>query len=165
MIHQVKKNEEVNMKCESPEGSGIDFTLDLPESEKVHYYRTYSDAAMWAFRKQLISCCSASNVFYAIDEFVACRCDGNVCPEQGLTTGISEKASRNETLEFCEELRIDQVELSKLVDKCDPRGQCPLHGEISTSSARALLLKRSNYLIISATLFLILVHVRHVMAH
>ena len=142
-IHVVQDPENALIACEHPDGG--DFTLDLPESDTVHYHRTHAEAAIWAFDRGLISCCSAHNVYLAINEWVECRCDG-ICPEAGLNTGFVNLATRNETLAYCEELRNDQKVLLGVVDECDPGGDCPNHAEVKTSSAmRAVWAGRSRY--------------------
>ena len=142
-IHVVQDPEDALTACEHPDGS--DFTLDLPESDTVHYHRTHADAAIWALDRGLISCCSAHNVYLAINEWVECRCDG-ICPEAGLNTGFVDLATRNETLAYCEELRNDQKVLLGVVDECDPGGDCPNHAEVETSSVmRAVWAGRSRY--------------------
>eukprot|EP00562_Extubocellulus_spinifer_P035751 CAMPEP_0178703776 /NCGR_PEP_ID=MMETSP0699-20121125/13762_1 /TAXON_ID=265572 /ORGANISM="Extubocellulus spinifer, Strain CCMP396" /LENGTH=536 /DNA_ID=CAMNT_0020350949 /DNA_START=182 /DNA_END=1792 /DNA_ORIENTATION=+ len=157
LIHVVKDPEEQQTACESPEGQ--DFTLDLPESEKVHYHRTHSEAAIWSLEKGLISCCSASKVHYAVNEWMDCRCEG-ICPEDGLNTGVSVQTTKNETLAYCEELEVDQKALLDAVDQCDPERECPLHIEVF-NSANALLRGRSSYIILGATIGLLLIHLIH----
>lgn len=102
--------------------------LNLTESETVHYHSTHSDAALWSYNQGLISCCSANNVYVAIEEWIACRCDGNCTSE--LPTGLSRQATRNETLVYCDELKADQVLLKTAVDECDPQGDCPQPKEL-----------------------------------
>lgn len=154
LIHAVKDPKEQQTACESPEGQ--DFTLDLPESEKVHYHRTHSEAAIWSLEKNLISCCSASNVHYAVNEWMDCRCEG-ICPEGGLNTGVSEQTTKNETLAYCVELRADQKTLLDAVDQCDPEGECPLQIVVS-NSANVLSRGRSSYILLGATIGLLHTH-------
>lgn len=102
--------------------------MDLPESDTVHYHSTHSDAALWAYNQSLISCCSSNNVYVAIEEWIACRCDGNCTYE--LPTGLSVQATRNETLSYCDELKADQALLKGALDQCDPQGDCPQPEEL-----------------------------------
>jgi len=133
-IHEVLQNPaDALTSCEHPDKGG-EFTLDLPESDIVHYHRTHAEAAIWALDKELISCCSAHNVYFAINEWVDCRCNGT-CPEGGLNTGFVDPASRNETVAYCDELQKDQNDLLKVVDECDPGGECPNHAEVEFSAA------------------------------
>jgi hypothetical protein len=125
-IHTTQLLEESIMECEDP-NTGV-FTLDLPESNTVHYHSTHSDAALWAYEQSLISCCSAFNVYVAIEEWIACRCDGNCTYD--LPTGLSEPATRNETLSYCDELKEDQASLQSALAQCDALGECPLPEEL-----------------------------------
>lgn len=125
-IHTTQTQEESITECEDPDTGA--FTLDLPESETVHYHNTHANAALWAYDQNLISCCSANNVYVAINEWVTCRCDGNCTYE--LPTGISEPATRNETLAYCDEVKADQATLKETLDQCDAQGDCPLPEEL-----------------------------------
>lgn len=125
-IHLSEKRENSITECEDPINGT--FTLDLPESDIVHYHATHSDAALWAYDQNLISCCSANNVYVAIEEWIACRCDGNCTYE--LPTGVSEQATRNETLSYCDDLKADQELLKSTLDQCDPQGKCPAPAEL-----------------------------------
>lgn len=127
LIHLTEDPEISNTECEDPDSGS--FTLDLPESDKVHYHSTHSDATLWAYEKGLISCCSASNVYAAVDEWVTCRCDGNCT--KCLPTGVNEPATRNETLAYCEQVKTDQALLKSTVDQCDAAGACPAPEELS----------------------------------
>lgn len=126
LIHLTQKPEESITECEDPVSGA--FTLNLTESDTVHYHSTHSDAALWMYNQSLISCCSANNVYVAIEEWVACRCNGNCTYE--LPTGFSEQATRNETLAYCDELKADQILLKSALDQCDPQGNCPQPGEL-----------------------------------
>jgi hypothetical protein len=126
LIHLTQTPEESLSECEDPDTGA--FALNLTESDKVHYHSTYSDAALWTYNQGLISCCSANNVFVAIEEWVACRCDGNCTFE--LPTGLSIQATRNETLLYCDELKADQLLLKSAVDECDAQGDCPQPEEL-----------------------------------
>ena len=124
LLHRVLEDPaDIHVDCESP--GGEDFTLNLPEGDKVHHFRTYSDAALWSLERDMISCCSASNVLYAIEEWIACRCNGD-CPVNGLGPpgGVSEKATRVETLVYCNDLEADRVPLQEAVMSCDPEEKC-----------------------------------------
>jgi len=144
-IHEVQNPEDAHTACEHPDEGGGEFTLNLPESDRVHYHRTHAEAAVWALDKELISCCSAHNVYFAINEWIECRCHG-ICPEGGLNTGFVDLATRNETLAYCGELRKDQKDLLAVVDECDPGGECPNHAEVDASSAmRTMWPGRSRY--------------------
>ena len=122
LIHLTQTNPEESITtCEDPETG--DFTLDLPESDVVHYHSTHADAALWVYNQKLISCCSAQNVHGAIEEWIACRCDG-MCNYE-LPTGVSVPATRNETLAYCDTLKADQALLQTTIDTCEPEGGCP----------------------------------------
>ena len=104
-------------KCEDPKTG--DFDLNLPASDKVHYFRTHSNATSWALDKKMISCCSAFTVHEAVHEWYQCRCNGN-CPRQ-LPTGVSTKAKRAETLEYCKDVQKDQEELKLKISTTCPQ--------------------------------------------
>jgi len=125
-IHVTKPPEESITDCEDPTIGT--FTLDLPESDNVHYHSTYSDAALWAYEQSLISCCSAYNVYVAIEEWTACRCDGNCTYD--LPTGVSEQTKRDETLSYCDDLKADQALLKDTLDQCDAQGECLVPDEL-----------------------------------
>ena len=124
LVHAVQPLEDTPSECESPEGRGEAFTLDLPEGGRVHYHRTHSEAATWALGRGFISCCSAAGVFGAVDEWIRCRCGDGVCPEMGLSTGVTANATRADTLGYCEELRADQEVLLAELERCDPKRLC-----------------------------------------
>lgn len=121
-IHLTQDPAESITECEDPTTGS--FTLNLTESDKVHYHKTYSDAASWAFQQGLISCCSAANVHVAVQEWITCRCDG-VCDYE-LPTGVTEKATREETLVYCQDIKADQSSLNKTISECDPESACPI---------------------------------------
>ena len=148
-IHEVQDPKDAHTACEHPDGGG-EFTLDLPESDNVHYHRTHAEATLWALKKKFISCCSAHNVYFAVNEFIECRCEGIYCPEGGLNTGFVDLASRNETLAYCDELRKDQKALLSAVDDCDPAGECPNHAEVESSSASS----RNGYTLLAVGVLL-----------
>ena len=121
-IHTTQNMNESITECEDPDAGS--FTLDLPESSTVHYHSTYSNATLWAYEQNLISCCSANNVYVAIDEWFACRCDGNCTYE--LPTLVSEQATRDETMAYCDQIKADQVALKDTVEQCDAQANCPM---------------------------------------
>mmetsp|Transcript_16541 Transcript_16541/g.36005 ORF Transcript_16541/g.36005 Transcript_16541/m.36005 type:complete len:517 (+) Transcript_16541:420-1970(+) len=119
-IHDVKPDS--IQDCISPDGTP--FTLDLPESDKVHYFTEHSEATEWALDRNFISCCSAANVYHSVNEWVDCRCDGGECPE--LPNGFSEQTTKAETLAYCEGVKDAQSSLLDAVKLCDPDGACPV---------------------------------------
>ena len=124
-IHVVQPPADAHTACESPDTG--DFALDLPAGvdDRVHYFGTYPDAALWALRRDLISCCSASNVHSAVSEWIACRCEGS-CPEAGcLPTGVCVRTVRNETFAYCDDLRDDLELLAAEIRTCDVDRTCP----------------------------------------
>jgi hypothetical protein len=121
-IHLTQDPSESITECGDPTTGS--FTLNLTESDKVHYHKTYSDAALWAFQQGLINCCSAANVHVAVQEWVTCRCDG-VCDYE-LPTGVTEQATREETLAYCQDVKADQALLNETINECDPEGTCPI---------------------------------------
>jgi hypothetical protein len=125
-IHLTQNTSLAITECEDPTTG--EFTLNLTESDSVHYHTTHSDAASWAFQQKLISCCSAFNVYTAVQEWVDCRCDG-VC-EYELPTGVSEQATREETLAYCKNVKADQFLLNKTIAECDADGACPVPTEL-----------------------------------
>jgi len=139
-IHLVIDPSESLNECEDP--STGRFTLDLPESDVVHYHKTHSNATEWALMSNLISCCSANNVYAAVQEWVACRCDGTNC--DALPTGVSIQATREETLSYCEEVKIDQALLKQQLDICDPQGECRDRSAITTTPSTNVNSSSSN---------------------
>lgn len=118
LIHQTEEMSQMLQECE--DGSR-DFTIDLNEGDfegRVHYHKTHSNAALWLLEKGLISCCSANHVYQAVDEFITCRCDGGDCGTHGLPTGISVKATRSDTLDYCSVMKADQELLKVKTDEC-----------------------------------------------
>jgi hypothetical protein len=127
-IHLTEDPSESITACEDPTTG--EFTLNLTESDSVHYHKTHSDATLWAFKQGLIRCCSAFNVYTAVQEWVDCRCDG-VCDYE-LPTGVSEQATREETLAYCENVKADQALLNETIAECDADGACPVPSELPT---------------------------------
>jgi hypothetical protein len=125
-IHLTQNTSLAITECEDPTTG--EFTLNLTESDNVHFHKTHSDAALWAFQQELISCCSAFNVYKAVQEWVDCRCDG-VC-EYELPTGVSEQATREDTLAYCENVKADQALLNETIAKCNADGACPAPSEL-----------------------------------
>lgn len=123
-IHDVKPNS--LQECISPNGTF--FTVNLPESDKVHYFTEHSEAAEWALDYNFISCCSAANVYHSVNEWVDCRCDGGECPL--LPNGQTEQTTKSETLVYCEDVKNAQSSLLAAVNSCDPDGACPVPPEL-----------------------------------
>lgn len=111
LIHLTQDTERAHTECQQPNGD--DFTLDLPEGESVHYFRVYSDAARWAWERGLVSVCAARTVYEAVERWRRCRCPGVAggCEEEKVFTGVTEVATRNETLQYCEEVGVAQAAL------------------------------------------------------
>ena len=118
LIHQTESMSNMVKDCED---GPRDFTSDLNEGDfdgRVHYHTSHSDAALWLLEIGLISCCSATVVHQAVEEFIACRCDGGDCGTHGLPTGVATKATRSDTVEYCATMKADQELLRVKVDEC-----------------------------------------------
>ena len=104
-------------KCEDPLTGNFD--LNLPESDKVHYFSTHSNATLWALQHDMISCCSATNVHKAVQEWHKCRCDGQCPTNHTLPTGVATKATRTETIMYCKDVQQSQEQLATgIAAKC-----------------------------------------------
>ena len=118
LIHVTEDPAKAITDCQQPNGD--EFTLHLPESDKVHYHTTHSDAAAWLLKKDLLSCCWAKRVYEVGNEWYECRCPGG--GEGGcdgdLPTGVNEEATKEKTLAYCEDVEKHQLVLLGLLERC-----------------------------------------------
>ena len=113
LIHEVKGREDELKTCFLPKtgteaGAEVEFPMDIDKYPNVRYVRTFADAAAFLRREGAINCPSTLEVRRAIADWSKCRCDGE-CDAQAMKypPQIMQKATRSETLAYCDELKAD----------------------------------------------------------